>query len=47
MLDEEIPAKSGKSVPLPKGKNTEISEDGVQLLASISEMEDVYVVHDI
>ena len=36
VLDEEIPAKSGKSVPLPKGKNTEISEDGVQLLASIS-----------
>ena len=34
--DQEIPAKSGKSVPLPKGRNTEISEDGLSLLASIA-----------
>ena len=34
--DQEIPAKSGKSVPLPKGRNTEISEDGVSLVATIS-----------
>lgn len=33
--DQEIPAKSGKFVPLPKGRNTEISEDGLKLLASI------------
>ena len=33
---EETPAKSGKPVPLPRGKNTEISEDGTQLLASIA-----------
>jgi len=36
VLDEEIPAKSGRDVPLPRGRNTEISEDGMQLLASIS-----------
>lgn len=36
VLNEEIPAKSGKDVPLPKGRNTEISEDGTQLLASIA-----------
>ena len=36
VLDQEIPAKSGKSVPLPKGRNTEISEDGTQLLATIA-----------
>lgn len=36
VLDQEIPAKSGLSVPLPKGKNTEISDDGLQLLASIA-----------
>ena len=35
VLDGEIPAKSGRDVPLPRGKNTEISEDGTQLLASI------------
>ena len=34
VLDTEIPAKSGKSVPLPKGRNTEISEDGTLLVAS-------------
>ena len=28
VLDQEIPAKSGKNVPLPQGRNTEISEDG-------------------
>ncbi|MCI8554006.1 MAG: DUF342 domain-containing protein, partial [Clostridiales bacterium] len=36
VLDQEIPAKHGKSVPLPKGRNTEISEDGVLLVASIA-----------
>lgn len=36
VTDEEVPAKSGKSVPLPKGKNTDISEDGDSLLAAIS-----------
>ena len=36
VLDQEIPAKSGKSVPLPKGRNTEISEDGDALVASMS-----------
>lgn len=36
VLDEEIPAKSGREVPLPKGRNTEISEDETQLLASIA-----------
>lgn len=36
VLDQELPAKSGKSVPLPKGRNTEVSEDGTQLLASIA-----------
>ena len=36
VLDEEISAKGGKAVPLPKGRNTEISEDQTQLLASIS-----------
>lgn len=34
--DQEIPAKDGKAVPLPKGRNTEISEDGEALLASVS-----------
>lgn len=33
VLDQEIPAKSGKSVPLPKGRNTGISEDGDVLVA--------------
>ena len=36
VLGQEIPARSGKSIPLPKGRNTEISEDGTLLLASIS-----------
>lgn len=36
VLDQEIPAKSGKTVPLPKGKNTEISEDGDALVALVS-----------
>lgn len=35
VLDQEVPAKSGKAVPLPKGRNTEISEDGDALLATI------------
>lgn len=36
VLSQEIPAKKGKSVPLPKGRNTEASEDGDVLIASIS-----------
>lgn len=36
VLDQEIPAKSGKAVPLPKGRNTDISEDGDALVASVS-----------
>lgn len=36
VLDTEIPAKAGQSVPLPKGRNTEISEDGTLLVASIA-----------
>ena len=34
VLGEEIPAKSGKKAVLPKGRNTEASEDGLKLLAS-------------
>ena len=33
--DQEVPAKSGKSVSLPKGRNTDISEDGDALVATI------------
>lgn len=36
VLDQEIPAKNGREVPLPKGRNTEISEDGDVLIASIA-----------
>ena len=36
VLDQEIPAKSGRPVPLPKGRNTEISEDGLTLIASMA-----------
>ncbi len=36
VLDQEIPAKSGRAVSLPKGRNTEISEDGEALLASVA-----------
>ena len=36
VLDQEIPAKSGAAVPLPKGRNTELSEDGEALVASIA-----------
>ncbi len=35
VLNQEVPAKSGKSVPLPKGRNTEIGEDGDTLIASM------------
>lgn len=34
VLDQEIPVKDGKAAALTKGRNTEISEDGTQLLAS-------------
>lgn len=33
VLDEEIACKEGKTPALPKGRNTEASEDGMQLLA--------------
>lgn len=33
VLDEEITCKEGKTPSLPKGRNTEASEDGMQLLA--------------
>ncbi len=33
---ESIPPKKGRDLRLPKGKNTEISEDGLKLIASIS-----------
>ena len=36
VLGQEIPAKSGKSVPLPKGRNTELSDDEDALVASVS-----------
>lgn len=36
VTDQEIPAKSGKAVPLPKGRNTEVSEDGLTLLATMA-----------
>ena len=35
VLDQEISAKSGRAVTLPKGKNTHISEDGLSLLSSL------------
>ncbi|MBC7319948.1 DUF342 domain-containing protein [bacterium] len=33
---ESIPPRRGRDIRLPKGKNTEISEDGMKLIASIS-----------
>lgn len=36
VLGQEVPARSGTSVSLPKGRNTEISEDGDALVASIA-----------
>ena len=36
VLDKEIPGRDGKAAALPKGRNTEISEDGSKLLASAS-----------
>lgn len=36
VLDQEIPGRDGKAATLPKGRNTEISEDGSKLLASAS-----------
>ena len=35
VTNQEVPAKSGKAVPLPKGRNTEITEDGDTLIASM------------
>lgn len=34
VLNQEIPGKDGKPATLPKGQNTQISEDGSKLLAS-------------
>lgn len=34
--DREIPAKDGKSASVPRGQNTEISEDGQSLVAAMS-----------
>lgn len=34
--DKELPAKDGRPAPVPKGRNTEISEDGTTLVAAIS-----------
>lgn len=36
VLDQEIPARSGRPVSLPKGRNTEIGEDGLTLIASMA-----------
>lgn len=33
VLNQEIPCKTGKTAALPKGRNTEASEDGTKLLA--------------
>lgn len=35
VLNQELKCKNGRSVSIPKGKNTEISEDGNKLLASL------------
>ncbi len=35
VTDQEIPAKSGRAVPLPRGRNTEIGEDEDTLIASM------------
>ncbi|MCI9248087.1 MAG: DUF342 domain-containing protein [Dorea sp.] len=35
VLNQELRCKDGRSVSIPKGKNTEISEDGNKLLASL------------
>lgn len=35
VLNQELRCRNGKSVSLPKGKNTEVSEDGYKLLAAI------------
>lgn len=35
VTDQEIPAKSGRAVPLPRGRNTEVDEDGETLIASM------------
>lgn len=34
--NQTIPAKDGRAAPVPKGKNTQLSEDGRALVASIS-----------
>ncbi len=35
VTDKVIPVQPGKDVPLPKGKNTEITPDGLKLIATI------------
>lgn len=34
--DQEVPAKDGKPAAVPKGRNTELSEDGLALVATIA-----------
>lgn len=36
VLDQKIPGRDGKAAALPKGRNTEISEDGSKLVATAS-----------
>lgn len=36
VLRQEIPAKNGKNVQIPKGRNTELDEDETNLIASIT-----------
>lgn len=36
VLDQEIPARSGRPASLPRGRNTEVSEDGLTLVASVA-----------
>ena len=38
---EEIPCKKGRKIRLPKGKNVEISEDGLSLVASTNRQIDI------
>ena len=40
VLNQELRCKNGKSVSIPKGKNTEVSEDGNKLIASFDGREE-------
>lgn len=35
VMGEEVPGKDGKKLVLPKGKNVEVSEDGLELFAAV------------